>query len=189
MVSLFPDLVKFAAATESGEKTAIQVASKNLSADDIRELGRLLHLFFGFPKVLRAFSFLTLGESKEPPPPLSRQPQQPGVDFFHKIYGNKAPRVLEHLENKDPFLHAWIMDHAYGRVLCRDYFSLQIRLRLMLLCLAKLDCWDQWESHARNALAFPIGVEKVIGDLGMGHWLDEQQQHHASQRLRELAKE
>ena len=57
MVSLFPDLVKFAAATESGEKTAIQVASKNLSADDIRELGRLLHLFLVSPKSFGHFLF------------------------------------------------------------------------------------------------------------------------------------
>lgn len=188
MVSHFPDLVKFAVATESGKKTAVQKSAENLSADEIRELGRLLHLFFGFPKVLRAFSFLTLDESKEAPLQAAEQ-NQPGENFFHELYGNNAPRVLQRLKNKDPFLHAWILDHAYGRVLCRDYFPLPIRLRLILLCLAKLDCWEQWESHARNALAFPVDRVKLVEDLEIGDWLGKQQQTQARQRFEDLARE
>jgi len=187
MVSTFSDLVNFSSALESGEKASIQKTAENLSSDEIRELGRLLHLFFGFPKVLRAFSFLTLGETKESPPDFEVQ-AQPGEEFFHEIYGNHASRVLHHLKNKDPYLHAWILDHAYGQVLCRDYFSLQIRLRLILLCLARLRCWDQWESHARNALTLLIDNRTLINDLEMTGWLDKQQQNQACQRLEELAK-
>ena len=43
-----------------------------------------------------------------------------GRATFEAVYGDTTPGVLSGLEARDPVLARWTIEHAYGRVLCRD---------------------------------------------------------------------
>ncbi|MCX8228651.1 MAG: carboxymuconolactone decarboxylase family protein [Planctomycetota bacterium] len=162
-------LAQFAAATDRGAADEICNAARSLPPEQIRELLRLLSIFLGFPKVLRALQCLSL-----PPETLditSTTASTNGEEFFRQLYGSDADRVLLHLEGLDSLLHQWVLNHAYGTVLSRPTLSLSTRIRLILLALAATQCWKQWQSHYRNAQRHGIRQSQILDDLESHNWL------------------
>ena len=160
-------LAQFAAATDRGSADELHLAAKSLEPHQIREVLRLLSLFLGFPKILRALQCLAL------PPDTLQAPSasDSGIEFFHHLYGPDADHVLLHLESLDPLLHQWVLNYAYGAVLSRPALPLSTRIRLILLALASTQCWKQWQSPYRNAKRHGIKPNQILEDLESNDWL------------------
>ena len=187
MVNKFHAIIELATAVETTNKDSIIKASKGLSINDIRETLRLLHLFFGFPKILNALSHLDIPEdSKESPEKFSDT--QDGEQFFISLHKEHAPKILAHLKKKDALLRDWILHYAYKKVFSRNHFDISLRVRLAILCLAKTDCWKQWESHSRNALSMGISPEQLTNDMEIGKWLSDKQKDKGVRKISKLRK-
>jgi len=126
-------------------------------------------------------------EPADPPPgPGGRPPAgdpERGLTLFRRLYGSDADPVLEHLRKLDPDLPAWILGHAYGRVLSRPGLPVEERERLALLALAATGCWKQWESHARIARRLGLPATLLAEDLDRTDWLTSGQRARARSAL------
>jgi len=160
---------ELAAAVHRGDagatRRAAQRVEEKLGAGTAREVLRVLHLFYGIPKIVQALNacieVLAPITAQAVAPAAARSPNDEarGELHFRKLYAEDADRVLDHLARLDPSLHTWILDHAYARTLQRDGLSLAQTERLAVLCLAATACWKQWESHV--AIAARHGVSRA----------------------------
>lgn len=122
-----------------------------------REALLQVHLFAGFPAVVEAFARLErvggLG-ALEPDESLV-EPDLPerGAELFTRIYGDHAARVRGFLEAAHPQLGAWVLGHAYGRVLTRPGLAARERELLAVAALALRGPARQLASHLRGAVA------------------------------------
>lgn len=193
----FAGMVELAAAVDRGDDHATAAAAAALAAcagaGAVRETLRFLHLFRGFPRVVRAFNAAApalascadaaAGTGAPACPPAAA----PGEELFRALYGADADRVLPHLRQLDPLLAAWILDHAYGRVIARDALPLPERERLAVLLLAADGCWKQWESHARICLRLGVPLATLAADLDRADWPSPAARAHAAAALDLLA--
>jgi alkylhydroperoxidase/carboxymuconolactone decarboxylase family protein YurZ len=146
---------------------------------ETREVLRILHLYFGFPRLVHAWNValpaleqaagttpsLEPKDKAEPNPDL-------GLQTFQFLYGEKSERVLQHLHRLDPLLRQWILTHAYGAVISRPGLSLATKERISILCLAATGCWQQWQSHIGIALRHGVASKTLLSDLHAVDWLD-----------------
>jgi len=116
------------------------------------------HLFAGFPRVVEACGFLAaeggLGatdqdeiESGNEDDALAR-----GQAIFDQIYADQSGPVLGVMQGYHPQLPAWVVGHAYGKVLGRPGLKLETRELLAVASLAALGQDRQLASHVRGAL-------------------------------------
>jgi alkylhydroperoxidase/carboxymuconolactone decarboxylase family protein YurZ len=170
-------------AAEATRQAALRVETE-LGTGTARELLRLLHLFFGVPKIVQA-----LNACIEVLPPLATQAAQPcdaaqGELNFRKLYADEADRVLDHLASLDPTLRTWILNHAYARALLRDGLSLAQTERLAVLCLAATGCWKQWESHVAIAGRQGVTIATMQADCAAAQaWLGAEASKRAQAEL------
>jgi 4-carboxymuconolactone decarboxylase len=137
-----------------------------------REALLQVHLFAGFPAVVEAFARLErlggLGDWE--PDEAIVEPDRPerGAELFARIYGEHAPRVRGFLDGAHPQLGAWVLGHAYGRVLTRPGLSARERELLAVAALALRGPARQLASHLRGAVACgasPAEVAAVFARL------------------------
>ncbi len=186
-----------AAAVQRGSAEQIAAAARALAeqadATTVHEVLRLLHLFLGFPRIVRALQAVA---AEVPAPPEVEKTgdgadQEPsawrdhGVACFHTLYGERADGVLRHLEELDPLFRDWVVEHAYGRVMARPGLAMADKERLAVLALAATGCWVQWKAHAGNALHLGVPAGCLHADLELGDWLSAEVRTQASQRLRD----
>ncbi len=181
---------RLAKAADANDAEEVFVAAGNLRAvhgiEAVREVFRFMHLFRGFPAMVRA-----LGQAREvlsdaPPCPTSINcDHNTGQEFFEHLYGGDSKHVLPQLEKLDPLLSTWVIDHAYGRVLNREQFPLSERERLAVLLLSAGECWHQWMSHVRICLRIGVSRELLIKDTQELAW-PAAARAHALNKLKEL---
>lgn len=186
-----------AAAVESGDveamRSCVDAVEQSLGAGACRETLRQLHLYYGFPRMVQALNACAplLGaagpdESAEPAPD---EPREAGAAVFRELYGSDADKVLPHLVQLDPTLSAWILEHAYARVLARPRFTLAAKERLAVACLAATRCWKQWESHHTIARRHGVSVDVLMQDLdAIRDWVGDEAYAFARRALSELAR-
>ena len=127
------------------------------------------HLFAGFPRVVEALGVLEeAGGLGEPEPgEMLDEPDRPerGLTLFERIYRDKAAEVRAMLERGHPDFGAWILGHAYGRVLTRPGLSPARRELLAVAALAATGQDRQLAGHARGCLRCGASAEEVQGAL------------------------
>ncbi|MDP6850426.1 MAG: hypothetical protein QGH51_00130 [Planctomycetota bacterium] len=175
----FAACAKLCAAADAGLEEDTLRAGKELaqlsSPEHVREVLRFMHLFRGFPSMVRALSALEpilkgKGKTEIPHHPACRDT---GESFFRELYGNDADFVLPFLDQLDSTLAAWVRDHAYGRVMNRSLLPIEHRERLAVLLLAADRCWKQWESHFRICLRLSISKNRLTADADSLSWPPE----------------
>ncbi len=182
----FARLVALAAAVDRRDDEAIRAAAAELLREDgaeaVRELLRQVHLFRGFPRVVHALGVVAGLLPATDPADAAPDPADAGGTcglrgeaLFRELYGPDADRVLPHLRRLDPVFSAWVLDHAYGRVMQREVLPLVERERLAVLLLASDACWKQWESHARICLRLGVPRTTLEADLEGAAWLNADQ--------------
>lgn len=187
-MSRFSRLAQLAAAADSGDTNQLLQAGRHVVEQDggdvFRAVLQQLHLFRGFPVAIRA---LNQGAELLSPEATESQPDvnlEGGQRIFQKLYGKDTGTVLKRMQSLDPLLGQWVLDHAYGRVIANPVLTLEERERLALLWLAGDGCWDQWESHRRNALRLGISLATLIADTHRFGW-PQASAEEALRRLRE----
>lgn len=184
-----------AAAVEAGDADAmracVESVEQGLGAGACRETLRQLHLYFGFPRMVQALNacapLLDAAGSGDQPTPPPDAACTAGEEVFRELYGSDADKVLPHLKKLDPTLSAWILEHAYARVLARPRFSLADKERLAIACLAATRCWKQWESHHTIARRHGVTIATLLQDLdAIRTWIGEEAFDYAERTLNEL---
>lgn len=177
-------------------RLAAQAVERELGAGTTRKWLRMLHLFFGFPKIVQAFNACsevlpTVSEGQADPSCVAAQVDRApdsvqGEHNFRELYAQDADRVLTHLGKLDPCLRAWILDHAYARALLHDGISLAQTERLAVLCLAATGCWKQWESHVAIALRVGVPSATLQADCNAAKtWLGQEASARALTQLKD----
>jgi alkylhydroperoxidase/carboxymuconolactone decarboxylase family protein YurZ len=165
---------ELAAAVHRGEaqatRQAAQRVEQQLGHGRAREVLRVLHLFYGVPKIVQAlhacFEVLpALATAPDAAAPTA-SPVDParGEQHFRSLYAEDADRVLDHLTKLDPSMCTWILDHAYARALLPEGWSVAQIERLAALCLAATGCWKQWESHVGIAARQGVSRATLLAD-------------------------
>lgn len=163
-----------------GMRRAAPACDAALGAGRAREVLRLLHLFLGFPPLVRAWNVCAPVCDEDPNGPGPDPPTGPvrpdgatadararGEATFRALYGEDAAPVLAHLAGLDPTFRDWILEHAYGRVLARGRLDVPAQERVALVCLAATGCWKQWDSHAAIALRHGVSSARLAADLAL----------------------
>jgi len=162
---------------------------------ELREVLRLLHLFFGFPLLVRAWNAAlpaleshgsaapTNAKSEIDAEPNAHHPER-GLETFNFLYGEQSEPVLNHLHRLDPLFQQWILRHAYGTVLARPHLSVECKERLAVLCLAATQCWKQWQSHVSIALRHGVDLQSLREDCKAVSWLNKKTIRHALSELK-----
>ena len=121
-----------------------------------REALLQVHLFAGFPRVVEAWGVVERagGLGSAGPAELLGQEERPeaGRELFQIIYADQSERVEQTLDGYHPEFAAWVLGHAYGRVLARPGLAASQRELLAVACLAALGQDRQLASHVRGAL-------------------------------------
>ncbi len=138
-----------------------------------REAVLMVHVFAGFPRGVEAYGVLAScgGLGAREPDETATDPaaDAAGAALFERIYGDGSATVRAMLEQHDPLFAAWILQHAYGRVLARAGLSADRRELLACAALAALGQERQLASHARGAVrcgARPDEVLEVLDAVG-----------------------
>lgn len=187
---------ELAAAVQRGQaeatRHAAQAVEQELGPGTTRPVLRMLHLFFGLPKIVQALNACIEVLPAPPAQPSAAQDAAQPCDLnqgelnFRALYADDADRVLGHLERLDPCLQAWILDHAYARALLPDCLSLAQTERLAVLCLAATACWKQWESHVAIAKRQGVTRATLQADCLQAHaWLGAESSSYAQAQLSE----
>lgn len=206
-----------AAAFDLGDRQLMHDAAIALASAEgvecVHEVLRFLHLFYGFPRLVRAWNALppelragtTAGEAQiggcdaqtaaggsQPSKPASEDAfdqaaQQDlaaaGEQAFHDLYHDRADRVLGHLRMLDPLSAEWVLQHAYARVMSRPQLPTPIQERIAAMALANTHCWQQWRSHVDIALRLGVSNETMRMDLNAVPWLDQATRDRAEELL------
>lgn len=134
-----------------------------------REAVLQVHLFAGFPRQVEAYEVLSqvggLGPLDADEHAAELDLPERGRALFADVYGKNATAVEERLVMHHPDFGAWILGHAYGRVLSRPGLSAARRELLAVGALAATGQARQLASHARGAIhcgAEPAEVMAVL---------------------------
>ena len=115
------------------------------------------HLFAGFPRLVEAYAVLDaaggLGELDRDEARAEPDQPQRGFELFGRIYGPAAAGLRDKLARQHPDFGAWVLGHAYGRVLARPGLAPERREILACVALAALGQERQLAGHLRGALA------------------------------------
>lgn len=131
-----------------------------------REAVLMVHVFAGVPRGVESYGVLqSAGGLGEPGPLELAEPATGGEELFARIYGDAQAGVRGLLERHHPLFARWVLEHAYGRVLCRPGLAADRRELLACAALAVLGQERQLASHARGAVrcgATPAEVADVV---------------------------
>lgn len=134
-----------------------------------REASLMVHVFAGFPRGVETYDVLAgCGGLGEPDPDEAAEAQTGGAQLFDRIYADAAADVRGLLRRHNPLFGRWVLEHAYGRVLCRAGLPADRRELLACAALAVLGQDRQLASHARGAVrcgATPEEVADVVSLL------------------------
>lgn len=164
-------LVALVSCTTRGDWTGLQSLRRMAPAgepdQEWREALLQSHLFLGVPRVVEAFEQLAAegglqGEhpSEAAESSADRWPEQ-GRALFGAIYADLAPKVERRLRQHHPHFAAWVLEHAYGRVLSRPGLDPARRELLAIACLALSGLERQLASHTRGAVRLGATPEQV----------------------------
>jgi 4-carboxymuconolactone decarboxylase len=141
-----------------------------VEAAALAEVARMAHLFGGFPRAILGLGALHAAltaaglpapADPEPAPRLRADDRSRGDLLFRRIYASQSDDVLRRIERAAPGFSNWIVEDAYGRVLCRPLLAADERELLAVVALVALDCPEQLKSHARGALRLGATVDEV----------------------------
>ncbi|MHC5066164.1 MAG: carboxymuconolactone decarboxylase family protein [Planctomycetota bacterium] len=161
------------AATVSGQEKRVlrfyeEALSAGVSAESLAEVARMAHLIGGIPRAIEGLRCFGLALSKNElllPPEAAELDREGhakrGLALFEQIYAGQSEAVLKNLEAVLPGYSAWIIEHAYGRVLSRPQLSPMERELLAVSALSAMRCPNQLKSHARGALHLGASREQV----------------------------
>ena len=138
-----------------------------------REALLQLHLFAGVPRAVECYAALAECGGLGAPGPDEIGEEGPsmrerGARLFERIYGRGADDVRAMLAAGHPDFAAWVLEHAYGRVLARDGLDAGRRELLACAALAALGQERQLASHARGAVrcgATGAGVLAALDEI------------------------
>lgn len=134
-----------------------------------REVVLQVHVFAGVPRQVESYAALGecggLGALEPGEQGTAADAHARGVALFERIYGRNAPDVRAMLAGHHPDFDAWVLDHAYARVLARDGLSAAFRETLACAALAALGQERQLASHARGAIRCGARVADVHAAL------------------------
>jgi alkylhydroperoxidase/carboxymuconolactone decarboxylase family protein YurZ len=131
-----------------------------------RETLLQVHVFAGVPRAVECYTLLAecggLGvvgadEVAEAPDRRAR-----GEQLFERVYGRASGGVRTMLVESHPLFAAFVLEHAYGRVLARDGLEAVRRELLGCAALAALGQDRQLASHARGAVRCGADAENVL---------------------------
>lgn len=143
----------------------------------LTDLLRVCHLFYGFPRIVRATTLLAqhLGfVNPEEAVPFPEDRLRSGEEAFREVYGADADPVLAHLDRVDPTFRSWVLGHAYGSTFATTRLSLEERERISVLALSASGCWQQARSHMRACLRHGVTPAMLFDDLQAVTWLDQE---------------
>jgi 4-carboxymuconolactone decarboxylase len=80
--------------------------------------------------------------------------RQRGEELFATVYGPHTGAVRERLQSFHRAFDDFVVEAAYGRILCRPGLPCRTRELLAAAALCSLQQWPQFVAHARGALAF-----------------------------------
>lgn len=137
----------------------------------LRETALQMHLFAGVPRgvefhaVLLEAGGLGPSDAEECAAESESVTTLRGRALFERIYAQDSAGVEQQLSRAHPRFAAWILEHAYGRVLSRP--GLEARMRELLACvaLALLGQERQLASHARGARRVGASQAEVLAAL------------------------
>jgi alkylhydroperoxidase/carboxymuconolactone decarboxylase family protein YurZ len=104
------------------ERELAQAATAGV--DPLRIIETLLQVvpYAGYPRAITALGvarkFIPIAVAPSEPPGADAHAR--GLAVFRDVYGETSDAVLDGLAARDPLLARWTIEHAYGRVLCRD---------------------------------------------------------------------
>lgn len=126
------------------------------------------HLFAGFPRTVEAFEVLEEAGGLGSLDPEELEPfGGDGGPLFERIYAGLAEPVRQRLTSHHPVFAAWILDHAYGRVLSRPGLAPDRRELLAVAALAVTHQERQLMSHARGAVRCGASSQEVVATLDL----------------------
>ena len=145
-----------------------------------REVVLMAHLFCGFPRTLSALAVLQgeggLGAAS--PDAESAEMESDvdparGVAFFERIYGDGTDAVRGSLRDYHPELEAWVLEHAYARVLARPGLDAAARELCAVAALAIQGHDRQLASHVRGAVRCGATADQVRAVIDLcEEWID-----------------
>ena len=134
-----------------------------------REAVLQTHLFCGFPRLVQAYGVFDseggLGEPESDEYELEADTGARGTALFDEIYASAAEKMRARLSEFRPDFAAWVLEHAYGRVLSRPGLDPALRELLSVCVLAAMDQPAQFESHARGALRLGATHDELLSAL------------------------
>lgn len=184
MTERLPNFFRMVSALHHGrEEEFVSAAESFLQGQEaqrevLQDLLRLCHLFYGFPRIVRALTLVSQQLGLPATPSEVRIPKDPhtkGEEGFREVYGRDADPVLAHLERVDPQFRTWVLGHAYGTVFATTSLSLEERERLSVMALVATGCWQQARSHMRACLRHGVSLEALLQDLVCVEWLNREQ--------------
>jgi len=166
-------LVRLFAACVLGEWDEVRTLRRSAPAGEPdrrwREAILMVHVFAGFPRGVETYDVLAAcGGLGELDPDETTEPASGGAELFERIYADASDDVRGLLLRHNPMFGRWVLDHAYGRVLCRTGLAADRRELLACAALAVLGQDRQLASHARGAVrcgATPDEVAAVVTSL------------------------
>ncbi|MEM7167853.1 MAG: carboxymuconolactone decarboxylase family protein [Planctomycetota bacterium] len=108
-----------------------------------------------------------------------------GAALFHEVYGDVDARVLGELRRRHEDLESWILEFAYGRVLCRPHLPLPLREALGVASLLAQGRRAPLHSHLRGALRCGLPQADLLALLdALADWCDDEVIDFARERVR-----
>ena len=118
-----------------------------------REALLMVHVFAGVPRAVESYGVLeAAGGLGIPTADELAEPAVGGAELFDRIYAESKDEVRALLHRHHPLFARHVLEHAYGRVLCRPGLSADRREILACAALAVLGQDRQLASHARGAV-------------------------------------
>ena len=132
----------------------------------------MAHLIGGIPRAIEGLKCFGVALEREGLALPAEEPEadrvahrERGLRLFGQIYGQQSKTVLESLDAILPGYSAWIIEHAYGRVLGRPELAAVERELLAVAALSAMGCPNQLKSHARGAIHLGASRDQVLAAI------------------------
>jgi len=139
---------------------------RGIEFHELEETALQLVPYGGFPRAIETLTLIAarrpadkLSHAAEPDPP--RDPVEIGRAVFVQVYGDKAEKVLDGLNQLLPGFAHLVLDQAYGRILGRPGLDLAVRELLAVAALGLAALAAPLGSHIRGALLNGFSPEAV----------------------------
>ncbi len=144
-----------------------------------REALLMVHVFAGVPRAVESYGVIeSVGGLGVPAPDELAEPTEGGAELFDRIYAESKDEVRALLGRHHPLFARHVLEHAYGRVLCRPGLDADRREILACAALAVLGQDRQLASHARGAVrcgataAEVMAVIEAVADLASSETIE-----------------